>query len=91
MRSAISITPLGEKLLVNNTPLIVNDQVVLIIQSARALTDRDRSLESLSQYLIIAWLITTLAAFGDRIYVVNAKFGAPSPESIPYEVVRVEK
>jgi len=34
---------------------------------------------------------TTLAAFGDRIYVVNAKFGAPSPESIPYEVVRVEK
>ncbi len=54
----------GEKLLVNNTPLMVNDQVVLIIQSARALTDRDRSLESLSHYLIIAGLFTTLAAFG---------------------------
>ncbi len=33
---------------------------------------------------------TTLAAFGERIYAVNAKFGAPSPESIPYEVLRVE-
>jgi len=33
---------------------------------------------------------TTLAAFGDRIYAVNAKFGAPSPESIQYEVLRVE-
>lgn len=33
---------------------------------------------------------TTLAAIGERIYAVNAKFGAPSPESIPYEVLRVE-
>jgi len=33
---------------------------------------------------------TTLAAFGDRVYAVNAKFGAPSPERIPYEVLKVE-
>lgn len=54
----------GEKLLINNTPLVINGQMVLIIQSARALTDRDRSLESLSQYLVIAGLFTILAAFG---------------------------
>lgn len=34
---------------------------------------------------------TTLAAFGDRIYAVNAKFGAALPESIPYEVLLVEE
>ena len=51
-------------MLVNNTPVVSNNQVVLIVQSARALTDRNRSLESLSQYLIIAGLFTTLAAFG---------------------------
>jgi sugar lactone lactonase YvrE len=32
---------------------------------------------------------TTLAAFGDALYAVNAKFGAPSPNMIPYEIVRV--
>lgn len=54
----------GEKLLINNTPVLAAGQVVLIIQSARALTDRDRSLAALSQYLVIAGLITTLIAFG---------------------------
>jgi sugar lactone lactonase YvrE len=34
---------------------------------------------------------TTLAAFGDRIYAVNARFGALSPESIPYQVLLVEE
>ena len=32
---------------------------------------------------------TTAAAFGDALYVVNAKFGAPAPETLPFEVVRV--
>lgn len=32
---------------------------------------------------------TTLASFGDALYAVNAKFGAPSPTTLPFEVVRV--
>ena len=32
---------------------------------------------------------TTLASFGDALYAVNAKFGAPSPATLPFEVVRV--
>jgi sugar lactone lactonase YvrE len=32
---------------------------------------------------------TTIAAFGDALYAVNAKFGAPNPGAIPYEIVRV--
>lgn len=33
---------------------------------------------------------TTLAAFGERMYAVNARFGALSPDSIPYQVLLVE-
>lgn len=54
----------GEKLLISNAPVTSNGQVILIVQAARALTDRDRSLDSISRYLLIAGLITTLAAFG---------------------------
>lgn len=54
----------SEKLLISNTPVMNNGQVVLIVQAARPLTDRDRSLESLIQYLAIAGVITTLIAFG---------------------------
>ena len=32
---------------------------------------------------------TTVAGFGDALYAVNAKFGSPAPETLPYEVVRV--
>lgn len=32
---------------------------------------------------------TTLASFGSDLYVVNAKFGNPSPDTIPYEIVQV--
>lgn len=32
---------------------------------------------------------TTLVGFGNALYLVNAKFGAPSPATIPYEIVRV--
>ena len=33
---------------------------------------------------------TTLAAFGDALYAVNAKFSTPPTPSTPYEIVRVE-
>jgi sugar lactone lactonase YvrE len=33
---------------------------------------------------------TTIASFGDSLYAVNAKFGNPTPTTIPYEIVRVE-
>jgi sugar lactone lactonase YvrE len=32
---------------------------------------------------------TTAASFGNALYAVNAKFGNPTPNDIPYEVVRV--
>ncbi len=32
---------------------------------------------------------TTAAVFGDTLYVVNAKFGNPTPAAIPYEIVGV--
>jgi sugar lactone lactonase YvrE len=34
---------------------------------------------------------TTIARFGDYLYAVNAKFGMPSPTTIPYEVVQVRR
>jgi sugar lactone lactonase YvrE len=34
---------------------------------------------------------TTIAPFGKWLYAVNAKFGAPAPAGIPYEVVQVNK
>jgi hypothetical protein len=30
-----------------------------------------------------------VAAFGNALYAVNAKFGFQNPDTIPYEVVRV--
>jgi sugar lactone lactonase YvrE len=32
---------------------------------------------------------TTIARFGSALYAVNARFGTPNPETLPYEVVRV--
>ena len=54
----------GESLLVYNRPGIINGEVVFIVQIARALTERDRTLTSLSRFLLIAGAVTTLAAFG---------------------------
>jgi hypothetical protein len=34
---------------------------------------------------------TTIAEFGSRLYAVNARFGAPDPGAIPYDVVQVSK
>lgn len=54
----------GERLLIYNRPGIHNDQVVFIVQSARPLTERDRTLVSLGRTLLIAGVLTTMAAFG---------------------------
>ena len=54
----------GERLLVYNQPVSVQGKLVFIVQIARTLTERDRSLASLSRALIIASLLIILAAFG---------------------------
>ena len=58
------VAPENERLLVLNSPVSVNSEPVFIIQVARPLTERDRSLSALSTTLIIASLLTTLVAFG---------------------------
>jgi signal transduction histidine kinase len=57
-------SPAEEHLLIYNRPVVADDQVVFIVQVARPLTERDRSLAALSRTLIIASLLTTLVAFG---------------------------
>ncbi|HLO17203.1 MAG TPA: HAMP domain-containing protein [Anaerolineales bacterium] len=54
----------GEKTLIYSRPVIVNDKVVYIVQDARPLTERDRTLESLVTTLLIASALITLIAFG---------------------------
>lgn len=54
----------GERILIYNRPGIVNGEVVFIAQIARTLTERDRSLAAIGQFLLIAGAVTTLAAFG---------------------------
>jgi len=54
----------GEKTLIYSRPVIVNDKVVYIVQNARALTERDRTLQSLVTTLLIASSLITLIAFG---------------------------
>ncbi|MHB1449608.1 MAG: sensor histidine kinase, partial [Bellilinea sp.] len=58
------VAPENERLLVLNSPVSVNGEPVFIIQVARPLSERDRSLTALSTTLIIASLLTTLVAFG---------------------------
>jgi two-component system, OmpR family, sensor kinase len=59
-----TVTVKGERMLVYDNPLIADGQVVFIVQVARTLTERDRSLATLGSTLLIASLVTTLAAFG---------------------------
>jgi len=54
----------GEKTLIYSRPVIVDDAVVYIVQDARPLTERDRTLESLGTTLLIASVLITLIAFG---------------------------
>ena len=52
------------RLLVYNRPVIVDDQLVSILQVARPLAERDRSLAALGTTLIASTLLSTLVAFG---------------------------
>jgi signal transduction histidine kinase len=54
----------GERLLVHNQPIMVGDQVVGVVQVARSLADRDRSLRALGVALVVGSALATLAAFG---------------------------
>ena len=54
----------GEEMLIYSRPVIVENEVVYIIQIARALTERNRTLQSLSFTLLIAGSLTSLIAFG---------------------------
>ena len=57
-------TPNTERMLIYNHPVVSEGQLVFIVQVARPLTERDRSLAALSRTLIIASLLTTTIAFG---------------------------
>lgn len=53
-----------EEMLIYSRPVIVDDEVVYIVQVARPLTERNRTLQSLVTTLLIAGLLITLIAFG---------------------------
>jgi two-component system, OmpR family, sensor kinase len=53
-----------EQMLIYSRPVIVNSQVVYIVQAARALTERNRTLQSLATTLLIAGSVMVLVAFG---------------------------
>jgi two-component system, OmpR family, sensor kinase len=53
-----------EQMLIYSRPVIVNSQVVYIVQVARSLTERNRSLQSLATTLLIAGLLMVMVAFG---------------------------
>ena len=52
------------RLFIYSQPLIINKKVVGIVQFARSLADRDRSLRSLAIALLAGSALTTLIAFG---------------------------
>jgi two-component system OmpR family sensor kinase len=54
----------GERLLVYSQPVILQNETVGIVQIARSMADRDRSLRALGIALIAGTLVTTVAAFG---------------------------
>ena len=54
----------GEQMLIYSRPVIVNGKVIYIVQSARALTERNRTLQSLATTLLIAGSLMVLIAFG---------------------------
>lgn len=53
-----------EKMLIYSRPVIVNDQVVYIVQVARSLTERDRTLKSLATTLLVSGFVVIVIAFG---------------------------
>lgn len=52
------------RLLIYNSPVLSEGALVSIVQVARPLAERDRTLASLGSTLVIAALVTTLVAFG---------------------------
>ncbi|MBK9925135.1 MAG: HAMP domain-containing protein [Anaerolineales bacterium] len=54
----------GEKMLIYSRPVIVNGEFAYIVQNARPLTERDRTLESLATTLSVASVLIILIAFG---------------------------
>jgi two-component system, OmpR family, sensor kinase len=54
----------GEKTLIYSRPVIVENKVVYIVQSARPLTERDTALQSLATILLIAGSLMIIIAFG---------------------------
>jgi sugar lactone lactonase YvrE len=77
-------------LLAGNTLYVVQNQLNLI--AVLELNGR------LSEGRIVARLTdpdfsvpTTIDSFGPWLYAVNARFGQPNPDTLPYEVVRVRK
>jgi two-component system OmpR family sensor kinase len=58
------VTQTEERMLVYNNPLFAGGELVFIVQVARPLTERDRSLATLETTLIAAGLLTILIAFG---------------------------
>lgn len=52
------------RLLIYNIPVVADNQVISIVQVARPLAERDRSLAGLGTTLVIASLLTVLVAFG---------------------------
>ena len=57
-------TVTGVSMLIFNRPIVINDEIAYIIQVARPLTERNRTLSSLASTFIIAGGVTILAAFG---------------------------
>jgi signal transduction histidine kinase len=55
---------LEEKMLIYSRPVILDDQVVYIVQVARPLTERDRTLQSLATTLLFAGSFMIILAFG---------------------------
>ncbi len=54
----------NEEMLIYSRPVIVDNEVINIVQVARPLTERNRTLKSLATTLIITGLLTSLIAFG---------------------------
>ena len=57
-------TVMGENMLIYSRPIVQNGQTVYIVQLARSLTERDRTLKSLATTLVGIGLVTIVAAFG---------------------------
>jgi two-component system OmpR family sensor kinase len=61
----VEIAPLdGERWVIHHQPIIADEQVIGIVQVARPLTERDRSLRALASTLSAGSLLTVLFAFG---------------------------